>query len=539
MAKRAVIYARVSTDEQAEKGYSLQSQVDACRSYAEQHDLNVVEELRDDFSGAKLNRPKFVKLRDLIQQSQVEAVIVYSSDRWTRSLAHKLLLREELQQAGVELHYVRRGKSEDTPESRMTENIEGVFDEYWREKIIEASRRGRIAGAKMGRVVNGGKPPYGYSKSDRSLVINPIEAEIVKKIFHWYVNGEFPGRPLTFHAIARRLSETKVPTPTASYQGSIRVREKSMWNGYTVRSIIINEVYIGLLRYGKRIGNAGSGGRRAVNGQITISVPTIVDETTWQLAQERRSYNLKMSKRNTRRVYLLRGLVFCGQCGHLMTGQGSKSHSPRYRCGHHSCRHAGLEDICRQKSVRVDILDPLVWDHIVSLMMNPNEFEANLREAQQMERAGIRPMELQIENIDRAIAKCNSEASSLTSAVTQVTGIVGEHLLQKINELNTTHSALIAEREKLVQALTVVKLTNDDIVTMMNFRQDVAKGLESATADDKRQIIETLKVKVTVSHNEVQIECRLCTTSRNIDLITSQNSFPPHGCWECAPNRVG
>ncbi|MBM4422617.1 MAG: recombinase family protein [Chloroflexi bacterium] len=179
MTKRAVIYARVSTDEQAEHGYSRESQVEACRTYAAGNGLTVVAELREDYSGAKLDRPELDRLREMIRRREIEAVIVFSPDRLTRNLAHSLILREELQRAGIELHYCNRGKSENTPESRMTENIEAVFGDYWREKIIESSRRGRLSKAANGKWPCDGHAAYGYRKEgkgrDARLVVHEAE----------------------------------------------------------------------------------------------------------------------------------------------------------------------------------------------------------------------------------------------------------------------------------------------------------------------------------------------------------------------------
>ena len=93
--KRAVLYARVSTDEQAEHGFSLDSQLDACRNYAGLHDLEFFDELTDGFSGAKLDRPGLDRARELVEHGQVDAFIVHSPDRLTRNLAHSLLLRDE------------------------------------------------------------------------------------------------------------------------------------------------------------------------------------------------------------------------------------------------------------------------------------------------------------------------------------------------------------------------------------------------------------------------------------------------------------
>ena len=98
MTKQAVIYTRVSTDEQAKSGTSLQSQREACRRYAEQNGFSLVGEFSEDFSGAMLSRPKLDQLREMVRAKSISIIIVYDLDRLTRSLAHSLFLRDEFEQ---------------------------------------------------------------------------------------------------------------------------------------------------------------------------------------------------------------------------------------------------------------------------------------------------------------------------------------------------------------------------------------------------------------------------------------------------------
>src|SRR5438128_12214872 len=106
--RSAAIYARVSTTEQADKGYSLPTQIEAFQRLAQQEGYTVPEShiFVDDYTGTSLNRPQFTKLRDLVHHRLVQAVIVYDLDRLSRKLAHQLLLSEEFEQAGVTLHIV-------------------------------------------------------------------------------------------------------------------------------------------------------------------------------------------------------------------------------------------------------------------------------------------------------------------------------------------------------------------------------------------------------------------------------------------------
>src|SRR2546427_12800074 len=104
----AAIYARVSTTDQADKGYSLPTQIEACQAMAQQEGYTVPEThiFIDDYTGTSLNRPQFKQLRDLVRQRLVQAVIVYDLDRLSRKLAHQFLLSEEFEQANVTLRIV-------------------------------------------------------------------------------------------------------------------------------------------------------------------------------------------------------------------------------------------------------------------------------------------------------------------------------------------------------------------------------------------------------------------------------------------------
>ena len=136
MTKRAVIYARVSSDEQGEHGYSIQTQIDAMQKYAEEHGLVVVQVFQENHTGAELDRPELESAREMLERNEADAFVVYTSDRLTRNLAHSIILREEFQAAGIELHTVSRGISENTAEGRLTENVEAVIAEYEPKLVI-------------------------------------------------------------------------------------------------------------------------------------------------------------------------------------------------------------------------------------------------------------------------------------------------------------------------------------------------------------------------------------------------------------------
>src|SRR4029078_497152 len=136
----------------------------------------------------------------------------------------------------------------------------------------ERTKRGKDGKAKAGHVVGVGTPPYGYTYADGELVINELQAETVRMIFDWYVNGDEHGRMMSLFAISKRLTEIGIPRPGESKSVSWkmgmkeRARSKSwagsVWNTGTVHKLIIHEIYCGAYRYGKLIGFRGNGGKR-------------------------------------------------------------------------------------------------------------------------------------------------------------------------------------------------------------------------------------------------------------------------------------
>ena len=187
--KVAAIYARVSTADQADRGYSLPTQIEACQTLARQEGYSVPDThvFVDDYTGTSLNRPQFTKLRDLVYQRLMHAVIAYDLDRLSRKLAHQLLLSDEFEQAGVALHIVTMPDGAKTPEAQLLANVRGIIAEYERAKILERTARGRTGRAHAGHVP-AGPSPLGYiyvrhPDKGAHYEIHPEEMSLVQRIF--------------------------------------------------------------------------------------------------------------------------------------------------------------------------------------------------------------------------------------------------------------------------------------------------------------------------------------------------------------------
>jgi site-specific DNA recombinase len=194
----AIIYARVSTDEQAEKGYSLQSQIEKCREFAQAENVNIVSEITDDCSGETLERPDFIELESILARKEANAVIAVEEDRLSRNAANTLALYNEWPADGISLGYSEMGWVNFSEESILINGVPILVAQYERVQIRKRTMNGRRNKTKSGKPVLSGVPPYGYRKQgireDAVLVKHENELNIVHLIFEWYTKGSSKGR---------------------------------------------------------------------------------------------------------------------------------------------------------------------------------------------------------------------------------------------------------------------------------------------------------------------------------------------------------
>jgi site-specific DNA recombinase len=389
MGKGAVLYARVSTDEQADKGYSLPTQLAECRRYSERLGITVVAEFQEECSGTIPigERREGKKLAMMLDAHKADAIIVYCVDRLSRDIVDLLASVRNWIKAGVEVHTCDIGKV--GSELDIVLVIKGWQGSDERKKIIERTTRGKNAKANDGKVVGAAKPPYGYTYDrDESgkpigLAIHEAEAKTVRKIYRWYVQGDESGKTLTLRAIAKRLSEMVILTPGET-RGGKRIRPSGVWNLTTVRAILISAVYTGTWRYGKRIGSDCKR-RRPIEEQISVPVPQIIDTDLWQNAKERVEYNKRMSKRNCHKQYFLRGRGKCGYCLGTIVGAYHPRAGIFYECGQKRRRLTDRESKCPQGMVLGEKLESFVWNYVLELWSDRDRFAQALRNAQQSE----------------------------------------------------------------------------------------------------------------------------------------------------------
>jgi len=527
MTKKAAIYARVSTDDQADKGYSLPSQLDGCRQYVDQLGYSIVAEFREDSSGAipVADRPQGKRLAEIVKFREVDAVVVHQVDRLSRDIVDLLATVRNWLRVGVEVYALDVGKIESELDIVLV--IKGWQGSDERKKIRERSMRGKRAKARTGRVI-GSRAPYGYDhiRDNNGKIVNfePLkeEAKVVKLIYEWYVNGDESGQRLSAGKIAKRLSEMRIPTPGETNLGYHRTREKGMWHAYTVLSVIGRETYAGIWRFGVRIGPTRN--QRPKDEWIEIEVPALVDRETWDTAQELKGQNKVFSRRNKKYNYLLSGLIRC-VCGRAMSGEFFSDHQ-YYTCSWRNNHHVHLEEgACKARSVRADAIEADVWESIHDLFRDLENLERQLRIAQQEELSALDPKMEELNAVEAMIIQAEADAAEVGQALKRATGLVAKSLEQNMNEVNQRYEAMCKRREILQADLNVTQLTDDAIQGLIEFAQDVFIGIEDADFQTKRRNLEMLKVRVEVDNGIFRIDSLAGQISGEIRKLPKANKY--------------
>jgi site-specific DNA recombinase len=509
MKKRAVLYARVSSDDRGRDGRNLSGQLEMCRKYAMDQGWEVVAELAEDdrgASGASFELPKLSQVLQMAEAGDIDVLAVRELDRLSRNLAKQLIVEEELNRHDVEVEYVLEDYP-DTPEGRLNKHIKATIAEYEREKITERMSRGRRQKARAGNVLVSNRPPYGYRTAEVDdktvLVIVEQEAQIVRQIFNWYVMGDPEHGTMFMNDIVRKLGEMGIPTRADQRPDQLtKKRGYGQWNRRTVHGMLTNQTYCGTWHYGKRRRNGEKWKCNDSGTYVAVSVPPIVSVELWEAAQVRLAEN-RIKRRPKRHHYLLGGRLTCGECGLKMTGKPGGTYL-YYRCPSKTDKLLYARP-CSSPSFRVEHVDAAVWGWIVSFLTDSEALTSGLwSHHQEMEKEN-EPIRERLGIVDDLLASNQAQLEKLLDLY--LAGDFSKELLtDRKARLEKTISALEKERAGLVSHLEKHLLTVEQIHTIQEFAKKVGENLE-AMGDDlkmKRRLVEELDVNATLAVEDGQ-----------------------------------
>lgn len=463
--RRAALYIRVSTLEQAQEGYSVGEQRERLIAYCKAQDWLIADIYVDGgYTGSNLNRPGIQKL--MSETEKFDVVLVYKLDRLSRSQRDTLYLIEEIFRPN-KVDFVSMQESFDTssPFGKAMIGLLAVFAQLEREQIKERTWMGRVARAKTGLHHGGGNIPIGYDYEDGKLIVNPYEAEQVRKIYEWYLSGS------SLKAITDKLQDAGYTNKYSSYNS---------WS--SVRNILENETYIGRLHFGDVV--------------VDHAHEAIITEEQFNAAQILRGKRREQFGSHAfQSKHVLTGLLFCGHCGgrYYLRNTGKYSY---YACYSRTKQMKNMikDPNCQNKIWRAQDLEPIIEEKILALLRNPQIAE-ELAAGKPKAAAPVSKntdIERRIREIDRQIGKLME--------LYQQDDIPPELLGEKINRL-------YGEKTALENSIAPVKETDAiplDLVAELI--TNAAEIWDFADENQKRRILQSLISRIVLTDDQVDIE---------------------------------
>jgi len=470
--KKVGIYIRVSTQEQAEEGYSIQAQKERLINYCKAKDWNIVDIYVDGgYSGSNLDRPGIQKLIEDVETGKMDIVLVYKLDRLSRSQKDTLYLIEDVFLKN-EVDFVSMNESFDTatPFGRAMIGILSVFAQLERETIKERSLMGRKERAKEGLFHGGKFAPIGYDYIDGKLIVNEYEAMQVREIFDLYVFSGYGDERI------RRTLKKK------GYK-----HKAGNWNNpASVASVLTNPIYIGKIKY---------------DGMIFDGLhEPIISEEIFERAQAIR----EKRKNSFRRVYksnsLLAGLIFCGNCGARYFVK-SVSKYKYYSCYSRSkpSRHMVKDPNCKNKHWNIAELDKKVEAEILKLAFDKKELKRILSRKQKKTSGDLSQNR---EVIERKIRGIDKQIERLMDLY-QLESIPIEEISRRIDRLYEEKKTL---QEQLPDSQGQEEEKNFDLEWIDSVLGNVKLIWKHAEIEEKRNILRSLINRIIINGDNIKIE---------------------------------
>ena len=511
---RVAIYARVSTEKQ-EKQETVNSQLEALRDFANKNNYTIHQEYIDEgYSGELLDRPALDRLRDDAKNKLFEAVLIHSPDRLSRKYIYSGLVQEELKKSGINVIFLNRPDSKDTPEDNLLNGVQGLIAEFEKAKITERTRRGRLYKAKSGFLVTG-KAPYGYTYIRIDRIKNTVgryeivekEAKVVRLIFDLFV-----GKRLSIRAIAKELTRRGIPP-----------RQGEHWQPSSLHRVVRNETYTGTTYYNKHVlveaikpknGNKYRRTRKTSlrlkprDQWIAITLPDklkIIDKQTFELAQKQLKKNVVLSPRNVKYQYLLRGLIQCGNCDSPFSG--TPCHGVLYyRCGNRG-RTFPLPAECKVPSVKTEALDQVVWDKFCEAIKDPRLITEQIPKLKEKAVKNTDSIVKDIESLDKDLKDTGNEESRLLDAYRENILSI-EQLKDQMTKIQEKKKQVEQEKQSLLVKRENGMSPSAARKTIYDYCQQIEKRLDGLKDDwdGKRYLLSRAVNRIVLNGKQVRIK---------------------------------
>ena len=383
-------------------------------------ELELYDEYKDDGkSGSNFDRAEFQRMMKDIEAGKVNCVIVKDQSRFGRDYIDVGKYKEKIfPKLGVRFITINEGYDSlsATSSDDLAFTINSfVYDFYIRD--ISTKIRTNLTAKKQNGEYAGAFVAYGYVKDsdDKSkLVVDPFAANVVRDIFRWKIEGLSPQN------IAVRLNELGIPSPAeykrlsgSNYKTSFQTSSKAIWSHVSVRRILKNEIYLGVMIQGKRTTpnyKTKTVVTKAESEWLRVegTHEAIISVRDFELVQELLKDDTHCRAGDVT-VPVYAGRIYCGDCGATAVRKTVSYAGKRYV--YYVC-NANKHDktVCSRHSIREDVLDQVMYQtvrHQIDLLL---DVDKALRQFENLswEKHKLKQLDASIEIQEEAVRKNNT-----------------------------------------------------------------------------------------------------------------------------------
>lgn len=494
------IYARVSTEEQAEQGYSIEAQITTLRNLCKAEQKIVFKEYVDaGISGKTIEkRPAMKQLLRDVEEGKIQEVLVWKLDRISRKMSDLLQIVEHLNRNNVKFRsYSEKDFDTETASGKLNIQMLGVIAEFQRNTIVENVKMGMKQRARKGKW-NGGTV-LGYDVvevesgrgKDSVLKINHIEAELVRKIFRMYGSGQ------GLRSIANQLNAEGFKTKPGNAFSSV-----------AVKTIINNPVYIGKIRYNVRE-NWNEKRRKGTNKDPIVvdgEQEPIISQELWDAVQKFYKKKAVSAPRKFDGIYLLTGLMRCPQCGATLVAHrindtlksGEKVVRRYYICS--NFRNKGSR-VCNSNSVRADFAENYVIERIAAVVQTPKLLDDIVVSLNKSRSKSVAPLQKELAAIERELKTLDSQKQRYFALYESDT-IDNDMLVERINELKSKYDVLANRKSEAERQLDENQAEPIPLQFVRKALSDFNGLLQTSPVETQKTLIQTIVKQIAIQQGQ-------------------------------------
>jgi site-specific DNA recombinase len=531
-----VTYCRVSSEEQAEKDFSIPAQRKALRHWAAQQGHTIVQEFVDEGVSAYApadKRPGFCEMISFCRKGDVAFIVVHKLDRFSRNREESILFKSLLRRHDVQVKSITEHFDPETPQGFLFEGMIEVINQFYSMNLATEVLKGLKENASRGWS-NGGRAPYGYRKAKvtdangiehTKLILGPEEeVAVVREIFELSANHGQGGK-----TIAQMLNARSVPSPGGR-----------LWRASTVNAILANETYAGDLVWFKTRRKGRDRWVPTDESDHVIAkgaVPAIVERELFdqrQTVSTQRQFAAHTSPH--RHVsYLLGRLIRCESCGGSFVGRRREYTSrskqqvtaTAYYCSSYLFKG---QSVCRSLPIDQQWIEAAVLDAIRARLVELDgwtDVEKRLTDRIEERRRlyGVDPNNVaaKVTEIDRKIANYyRAIGEGLDPAVCK----------SMIAELTAKKEELERESEVLLREDYYTTALQRNLDALQRFRARFAEAFEKLPFGVQRAAVLVFIEKIAIrDRSQVEITLKVPMDNVGITALTDEVEAVKNGTW--------